>query len=143
MAKKKAAEAAEAEQDVEAAVAEAQVAVNGGTPSEREKRLVMLFKKADAARKVYDETKKKASEKVQAAKAAFRTSIEAGTKNDTERVRKLREVEAAWQHQDEVKAEAIEDKKHAADHVANAERRLREAVETSAQLSLFEDKSDD
>ncbi len=122
------------------AVAEAQGAIAGGTPTEREARIVVLFDRWDAAKKVQAETKAKVKEALTAATAGMRVIVEqAIPASDTQaRLVKLSQVELAWTHLDEVKAEAIEERKHAADVVANAERRLREAVENSKQMTLFE-----
>ena len=125
---------------VDEAVAEAQGAVVGGSPTERETRIVTLFERWDASKKVQKETKAKAKESVTAATSGVRVIVEqAVPATDIQgRLTKLSQVEVAWQWLDEVKAQAIEERKHAADVVANAERRLREAVENSKQMSMFE-----
>lgn len=110
------------------------------TPSEREKRIVTCFQKWEAARKVLVDERKKANEKVQAANANLRAAVEQGVAQGdvAAQLNKLSAISIAWQDLGEARSEKTELIKSAREVVSNAESKLREAVEQSAQLSLFD-----
>lgn len=108
------------------------------------KALVNIQRRWDLWRKAIKEDKtttRETKDKLDAAFASFRNSIEAGVPlgaKDKEMVEKLRRVEVEWQEYMDTKAQAIEDRKTAKDARKLAQKHLEDAVENARQLPLFE-----
>jgi hypothetical protein len=113
------------------------------TPTAREKRICHLFASWEASVKALAEERKRRGEDVAAAQAGLRAVIEEGVAagDDVGRLRKLSAVEVAWQNLDERKAERVEALKIAKLLVEQSDKRLREAIENSNQLALFDSET--
>lgn len=114
-----------------------EAAQDASTPTEREKEIVDLWERWQAAIKYHAEVKARAREEVNGALAGLRSAVEQGVQvgDDAGLRAKLRAVESAWAALDEARAKAIEDKKHSTDTVGEARVRLERAI-TVSQLSL-------
>lgn len=128
-------------EEVDDAVAdEVSAAQSAQTPTERERRICHLFSAWEASVSAQREERKRRNEDVAAAQAGLRTAVEEGvsSSDDTARLRKLTSVEVAWQELDEKKAERVEALKQLKQLVEQSHSRLREAVEKSGQLTIFD-----
>lgn len=107
-------------------------------PAEREKRLVDLYARWQAAERNLADVRAKSKERTASARAHLRSAIEqgVGAADVQGQLSKLRTIEAAWQSLDEAKAEAVENRKQAVELLTIATKRLRDAVDSS-QLSAM------
>lgn len=124
----------------DAVVDEVLAAQSAQTPTERERRICHLFAAWEASVSAQREERKRRNEDVAAAQAGLRTAVEEGVSanDDVARLRKLTAVEVAWQELDEKKAERVEALKALKQLVEQSHSRLRDAVENSKQMTLFD-----
>ena len=134
----------EAEQ-LEQEGARAVAASEAGQATERERIIASRWSAWQALREQLKKVRAEMKEKLEARKAELRAAIEQPlSPGDTAgAVQKLRLVERAWQDLEEAKAEKAEAIKLAKDDVADAERRLREAIESVNQMMLPLDAGDE
>lgn len=125
-------------EETKAAVA---AAAGADVPSDREKAIVQAWERLATVRQWKKEQSKQTKEKIDGGAARLRESIEQGTHaGDTAAmVAKLRTVEGAWHSLEEAKAERVEVMKACKESIAAGEKKLRETIELSAQLSMFND----
>lgn len=134
------------EQDIDTAIGEIEAKQTPATAAERIREMFAALDEWKEARANKDAVAKEQQENIRRVNAELKESVEASIPHGAslrDQAAKLRKIEIAWQDVEEAKGAKAEASKAARKRFKAAEGRLKDLIEESRQLRLFDGVQDE